>query len=311
MHNNSQSRKWALVINNPLDVGLTHEKITDLLGLFSLRYYCMADEIATTGTFHTHVYMFSDSPIRFTTVKNRFPIAHIEKAYGNAQENRDYVLKCGKWSDSEKKETSILDSFIEWGDLPGEQAEKNPEYFKIMRDIQEGKSTLDIIAETPKYLFRTKEIEMLTQLVLADRFEKENRNVDVCYVYGPTGSGKTRLIFKRHDPKEICRITNYRKDVLFDSYHGQEVLVFEEFHSQIPIGDILNYLDIYPLMLPARYMDRVACYSKVYITSNWSLDRQYSDIQIKQFEVWRAFLRRIDQVIEFREDGSMTESRRD
>lgn len=35
-------------------------------------------------------------------------------------------------------------------------------------------------------------------------------------------------------------------------------LVFEEFHSQIPIGDMHNYLDIYPLMLPARYNDKVA-----------------------------------------------------
>ena len=31
---------------------------------------------------------------------------------------------------------------------------------------------------------------------------------------------------------------------------------------------MLNYLDIYPLYLPARYTDRVACYHHVYITSN-------------------------------------------
>lgn len=42
---------------------------------------------------------------------------------------------------------------------------------------------------------------------------------------------------------------------------------------------MLNYLDIYPLMLPARYGDKVACYETVYIVSNWSLEQQYETVQ--------------------------------
>ena len=34
------------------------------------------------------------------------------------------------------------------------------------------------------------------------------------------------------------------------------------------IGDMLNYLDGYPISLPARYANRVACYEEVYITAN-------------------------------------------
>ena len=49
MGNNSQSRKWSLVINNPLEAGLDHTAISEKLHLFSPDYYCMADEIATTG----------------------------------------------------------------------------------------------------------------------------------------------------------------------------------------------------------------------------------------------------------------------
>ena len=82
MGNNSQSRKWSLVINNPLEAGLDHTAISEKLHLFSPDYYCMADEIATTGTYHTHVFFYAPSPSRFSTVKKRFPIAHIEKAYG-------------------------------------------------------------------------------------------------------------------------------------------------------------------------------------------------------------------------------------
>lgn len=100
----------------------------------------------------------------------------------------------------------------------------------------------------------------------------------------------------------MCRITDYggRNGVRFDVYHGQPVLVFEEFHSEIPINSMLNYLDIYPLHLPARYHDRVACYNTVYITSNISLEEQYTEIQRSELETWHAFLRRIDTVSEFR-----------
>ena len=90
----------------------------------------------------------------------------------------------------------------------------------------------------------------------------------------------------------------------FDAYHCQSILVFEEFHSQISISTMLNYLDIYPLTLPARYTDRTACYTKVYLTSNVPLDEQYRDIQRYQRETWKAFLRRITNIIEYLPDGS-------
>ena len=48
MGNNSQARKWMLTINNPLEAGLDHDSIRDILLRFSPSYYCMADEIATS-----------------------------------------------------------------------------------------------------------------------------------------------------------------------------------------------------------------------------------------------------------------------
>lgn len=118
MENNTQARKWALVINNPLGAGLDHAAIREILYRFSPTYFCMADEIATTGTYHTHIFLFSPSPMRFSTVKNRFATAHIEKAYGSAKTNRAYILKEGRWADTDKAETSVPGTFEEWGDLP-------------------------------------------------------------------------------------------------------------------------------------------------------------------------------------------------
>ena len=89
--------------------------------------------------------------------------------------------------------------------------------------------------------------------------------------------------------------------------HGQDVLVFEEFNSQINIEEMLNYLDIYPLSLPARYSDKVARYTKVYITSNLPLTHQYYDVQHNRPKTWEAFLRRIHRILEYKKDGSIIE----
>ena len=312
MENNTQSRKWALVINNPLDAGLDHAAIREILYRFSPAYFCMADEIATTGTYHTHIFLFSPSPMRFSTVKNRFSTAHIEKAYGSAKANRAYILKEGHWADTDKAETSVSGTFEEWGDLPAEKEEEAPEMFKLIQDLRAGKTVMEIIEDNPKLAFRIREIETLRQAILEEKYSAENRALEVTYLYGASGTGKTRGIFEKHDRKSICRITDYggRNGVRFDAYHCQDVLVLEEFHSQIPISAMLNYLDIYPLTLPARYTDRTACYTKVYITSNIPLEEQYRDIQRYQMETWRASLRRVQNVIEYLPDGSTVQHKK-
>lgn len=312
MENNTQSRKWALVINNPLEAGLDHAAIREILYRFSPAYFCMADEIATTGTYHTHIFLFSPSPMRFSTVKNRFSTAHIEKAYGSAKANRAYILKEGHWADTDKAETSVSGTFEEWGDLPAEKEEEATEMFKLIQDLRAGKSVMEIIEDNPKLAFRIREIETLRQAILEEKYSAENRALEVTYLYGASGTGKTRGIFEKHDRKSICRITDYggRNGVRFDAYHCQDVLVLEEFHSQIPISAMLNYLDIYPLTLPARYTDRIACYTKVYITSNIPLEEQYRDIQRYQMETWRAFLRRVQNVIEYLRDGSTVQHKK-
>lgn len=293
-----QSRKFQITQNNPLEYGLTKEKVLEELQKLSLDYFCLADEIAKTGTYHTHVFIYSRSPMRFSTIKNRFPLAHIERAYGSVIENRNYVLKDGKWKDSEKAETKVDGSFYEQGDVPTEQSEKAPDKAELIDNINKGMTTYEIIQANPKYSFKSKDIDMLRELILSEKYMHNNRKLEVTYIYGETGTGKTRSVYDKHGACDICRITTYKGDkVLFDAYHGQDVLVFEEFRSQIPIAEMLSYLDVYPLMLPARYSDRVACYTKVYILSNISLKQQYHFEQINATKTWDALKRRITTVL--------------
>ena len=301
-----QHRKYLLTIQHPLDHGYTHEMIRDILQSMKVSYYCMADEIATTGTIHTHVFLFRKTAIRLKTIQRKFPGVHYDFCYGTCAENRDYVAKTGKYAGTSKAETSVVGTFEEFGEMLSEKQELAPQSADVIEAIDEGRSTEEIIRSNPKHLFRTNEINTLRETLLNGKYLNTERDIRVMYIFGPTGAGKTRYIFDRHAMKDICRVTNYGNagGIRFDNYHGQPVLVFEEFHSQISVADMLNYLDRYPLILPARYNDRTACYTQVYITSNVPLKAQYLNIQYDKPEVWRAFLRRIDTVVQFFDDGS-------
>ena len=76
------------------------------------------------------------------------------------------------------------------------------------------------------------------------------------------------------------------------------MLLFDEFRSSLPFGDMLNYLDGYPLMLPSRYADKAACYTEVYLVSNIPLEKQYPNVQQEEPESWKAFQRRIHHCYE-------------
>ena len=308
MKENTQSRKYLITINNPINCGFSRTRILEELQKMSLDYFCISNERACTGTEHTHIFIYSQAPIRFSTVKNRFPVAHIDKAYGTVLQNKEYISKTGKWKESSKSCTSIEGSFYEHGQIPSEQHEKAPKMSILLEAIKNGDTTAQIIEHNPNMAFRVREIDILRETILSEKYMSENRmNLEVHYIFGETGSGKTKSIYKEHSPLDICRITNYKGDrVYFDAYHGQNVLVFEEFRSQIPIADMLNYLDVYPLMLPARYSDRVACYTVVYIISNIPIDKQYMEIQHNENATWNAFLRRISSVTKYGKEAKET-----
>jgi hypothetical protein len=156
--------------------------------------------------------------MRFSTIKDRFPIAHIEKSYGSAKENRDYILKTGKWTESDKTETTVEGTFYEYGELPPERAEKNPMSYMLIQDLHNGKPIADIVEDTPDLAFKVKEIETLRQTLLSKK--QDYRHVEVTYIFGSSGTGKTRSIYEKHSPYDICRVTNYRngRNIYFDDY---------------------------------------------------------------------------------------------
>lgn len=314
----TQSRKYQLTINNPLDVMLSdggkkmkvpfhHEEIKQRLSqLTTIQYWCMADEVGLKGeTPHTHIFLYSRSPIRFSTVKNQFPTAHIESAYGSCQENKEYITKSGKWSVTDKSETSVEGTFEEWGTMPNHENKGFNGGVQYLFELMEnGYSDADILRMYPEAMLHLDKIQRARATLQEDEVKNDWRNLNVTYIYGETNTGKTRSVMDKFGYANVYRITDYSHP--WDSYRMQKVVLFEEFRSSMKIQDMLTYLDGYPCTLPARYANKQAGYTDVFITTNIPLQQQYGNVQEYEPETWAAFLRRIGKVQCFSADGSIT-----
>lgn len=299
-----QRHSFQLTINNPLPE-FPHEIIRNVFQteFKTIRFYCMSDEIGANGTPHTHVYVCFASRVRWTTLKRHFPTAHIEIAHGSVLSNIEYIKKTGKWADTDKAETKVENSYEEWGTPPTQKGVR-PEMEELFEMIKAGFSNTEILAHNNDYILNIDKLDRVRTMLLIDE-NKSKRRLDlrVIYICGATGSGKTRSILDEHGDFATYRVTDYAHP--FDGYECQKVMVFEEFRSGFRLSDVLNYMDVYPIQLPARYSNKFACYDYLYIISNWKLEEQYSEVQRENPESWKAFLRRIHEVRVFHEDGSV------
>ena len=224
------------------------------------------------------------------------------QAKGSHRENRDYIRKEGKWRDTDKAETNLPETFEESGELPEQLDRRVKQSEAILTMVENGASDGEIMRTYPSAMYRLKNIEQARQTLLEEKFREEWRVLHVEYIWGATGVGKTRSVMDKHSYKNVFRVTNYAHP--FDSYKGEPVILFDEFRSSLPLVDMLKYLDGYPLMLPCRYEDKVACFTEVYIISNIPLEQQYPNVQVEEPESYAAFLRRINEKYEMLADDA-------
>jgi len=288
-----QSRKWLLTFNNPADHGNSQNTIIERLDKFSsVLYWCMCDEIGSEGTYHTHLYIAFKTPRMHSVIENAFPGVHRDIVRGVSRQNRDYILKDGekynKQSDgsynyvdtSGKRHqgTNYTDTFREWGEMPQEQQGKGKDVERIYSLLKDGASNHEIVEAVPSAMLSLEKVNQTRSMLRDSDYASKWRELDVTYIFGGTGTGKTRSVVDKYGYENCYRVTDYKHP--FDTYDGQSVIVFEEFRGNLRHGDMLNYLDGYPLLLPCRYFNRQACYTKVFIITNIPPDGQYNTLGI-------------------------------
>ena len=303
----TQSFMYQLTINDPKEKGWTHERILEVLrnNFKTLVYVAMADERGSC--YHSHIFVVFASRVRFSMIKRYFGEAHIEKCKGSVSDNVCYIKKTGRWeNDVSKQEKKIEGTFEEYGTQPPDSKGKRSDMSELYQMVMDNMTNAEILAQNQDFILHIEKLDKIRTTILTERYkEKVRLDLEVTYISGKTGTGKTRGVLEENSYANVYRVTDYYHP--FDSYSIQPVICFDEFRSSLKLKEMLLYCDIYPIELPSRYANKYACFEKIYIISNWPLEKQYIEEQKDDVESWKAFLRRIHKVIVYKDDGQKIE----
>ncbi len=252
----------------------------DLSELIERSSYLVAGkETATTGQKHWQGYVEFPRKVLGSMVQGLLPGAHWEKAIGSAHQNLVYCTK------------EDAGSAIQTGTPHAGQGART-DIGDLFEAVRNGASELEIADAAPaQWLQYRRGLERYRNLVS----KPQDKHPEVIYIWGPTGTGKTRQAFQ-----DGAEFVTYRSPYMM-GYTGQNrVLVLDDFDWRaMPISVALRLTDRYP------YKVRDCGIADL----EWSMDRLYITSNEDPKMIWpealaehrKAFMRRVTTVIHLTE----------
>lgn len=265
------SNRWTFVVNNPEEWRPVYDERT-------MDYLVWQHEIApTTGTPHIQGYVRFKCKKRMTTVKSTMPIqVHLEQARADEEQNRTYCTKEGG------TETTELGTYDPEQGRQGRRTDLR----QAVQTLQRTNSLTEVAVQHPETFVRYH--NGLGALHRALRPPPPpSRDIIAMILWGPTNVGKTHRIRSRYPG--IYTVVAGRGP--FDTYHDQEVVLFDEFRpDDWQITDMNRYLDKWPCDLNCRFYNRTALWTRVFICANKDPDSWWPN---DNYLLRDAFFRRV------------------
>lgn len=251
------------------------------------RKYCVFQyEQGEEGTKHFQGLIIFSIGKRFKTIRDYMPFAHLEKCKGSNRQARDYCTK---------KETRIEGPF-EIGQFAEER--QRTDYKDFIDLVQSGMSKQEISKLYP--MLYVKEHNKINS-IRADMYEeyfKKYRDVEVTFIYGSAGTGKSTYISTLYTPDEAFDVTTIDNS-MFTNYDYQDVLVLDEFSGGMKVGTFNRMCDFKPFDLRGLGCAKPSCFHKVFIISNYSLPQIIKRMCGDDYQLYKTIDRRIHRIIHF------------
>lgn len=265
-------RRFTVTLNNPTEIETTTIK-EHLLGSDNIKYAIIGSEIApTTGTPHLQGFVSYKSTKTLKTLKKVFSDrAHFENAIADDETNRTYCSK-----------ESVL---IEIG-TPQTKGKRNDISGLKAKLLSDDVSKQSLYLEYPQYI---RLIDKMTD------FEK-GRTVkpNVVWIYGPSGSGKSRYAQQLAIATGQDIYTKTCNNKWFNGYDGQPVLIMNDLRAgTFEFNEMLNMLDRYEHRVETKGGMRQLVSTTILITTNRHPAKIYKSTNENMTQV----LRRIDSLI--------------
>lgn len=262
------------------------------------KYCCGQLEIGNKeNTKHIQSFVVFKNPKEFGRVQVLFPTAHIDVANGTNTQCRDYCTK---------NETKVEEPF-EFGTFSEMRARTDVKNFFDLLDS--GATDMELRELYPQLYL--KEFKKLNELRLARRkeiYSKQCRDVEVTYIYGSSGVGKSTYVNGLVVNDSVFRVDSFDKSA-FTDYAGEDTLVIDEFKGQFNLQFMNRLLDCFPLKVRGLCSLLPACFTKVYIVSNFSYNELYKPEQIENVGQYAGFVRRLNNIIKVEKGGVIKQLR--
>lgn len=237
MSSDLKSRKYCFTI---YDYERSFDNFLELAkSLTKHRYICFGLEICPdTGRPHIQGYVELNQAQRLTFIQKYFDFRkedgklnkfHIEIANGTTEQNKKYTGK--------------ENNFYEFGE-PVTQGARN-DLIEIKEKIKNNPKNLNqIIDEHGNNLQQVRYAQIMQPIYMSHR--SPNNPPTVFWIFGPTGIGKTKLVFKTF--LDICSVSSYKW--LGTDYNQNECFLLDDFRElDLPFNTILKITDRYPFTL--------------------------------------------------------------
>ena len=242
---------------------------------------------------------------RFSTLKKKLAAvglgdAHMEPRKGSVSEAVGYCSK---------EKTRDGDGF-EFGQI--DRHEKEDSHQGERSDLQRLKARAEA-GETVNQILLSEDGERAARYLgwlratceaaQAERYRTAVREgLEVNYLWGETGVGKTSYVYENEGIGNTYTVSDYGH--AFDKYEGERCLLLDEYTGQLSMPSILKILDKWPMQLPARYTNRWAAFSRIWVVSNIPPADLYTYVPESQR---RAFFRRFAHFYRMDESRKLVE----
>lgn len=202
----------------------------------------------TTGRKHWQCHLISKKKRTLRSVIKSLAPCHVEISK-DPEASKKYCMKEGEFKEQG-----------EWC-TQGQRTDLHA----AVRAIIDGKLHLDEIIEQDPMLFHQfgRTLERAHDLYL--KKSKRDFVPTVYWLWGPTGTGKTRSVVSE---EKSLYFFPYEKNGWWDNYESQEAILFDDFRGQLPLNEMLRICDRYDYSVPRRGRAPVPLMAKrIYITS--------------------------------------------
>ena len=305
----SRHASYFIVVNEGAVKEMPFQQYFDKLpeyirNTFNVEFFAINMEKNKAGKLHIHLYLeLADNGIRFKTMQNRFPGAHIELRRGSPKQALLYLQKPEGvlFSGEEKSHTVVIPVYTEGDFAPYAllkwrrrsetekmKAQEKFEYFLENCTSSEEVKYKDVHFATmhQKALESAFSEKQFSSFVNSDAVKSfENANGDKCYtvdrkvyyLWGSSRVGKSHGVERKFGQENVSSVGSLCKGMKFDDYRETPVMILDEFYSQLSLNEVLGVLDDKVGYLPCRYANKRNLTTTIVLTSNDPIREQYAD----------------------------------